>query len=180
MITGTLDHKKMRENYLDALKNPAVADPYYKELDVERQVRQADGSWSEWTAVDRAENLKILDNLPEEDEELTPEDVRIAGLVDPLPFLKAGYWEKVHVASLVPLERREIRRRRMSAAGRHGGWHGHGDGGGCPAWRCRARRWAWVPWRTCRGMGMDGHVRHGRCGMGMGGMGMAGMDGPRI
>ena len=33
VITGTLDHKKMRENYLEALKNPAVADPYYKRLE---------------------------------------------------------------------------------------------------------------------------------------------------
>jgi hypothetical protein len=29
-------------------------------------------------------------------------------LVDPLPFLKAGLWEKVHIASLVPKEKREL------------------------------------------------------------------------
>lgn len=127
VITATFDHKKMRENYLDALKNPAVADPYYKNVDVERQVRQSDGSWSEWTAVDRAENLKVLDNLPDEDEEITTEDVRIPELVNQLPFLKAGYWEKVHVASLVPRDRREIAP--PSPAGRGGFMPGMGRSG---------------------------------------------------
>jgi hypothetical protein len=107
-ITGTLDHKKLRENYLTALKNPAVASPHYKQLDVQRQTRQPDGSWSDWEDVDRERNNLILDNLPEEEEELTPESVRIGALVDPLPFLKAGYWERVHVASLVPKEKREL------------------------------------------------------------------------
>jgi hypothetical protein len=107
-ITGTLDHKKLRENYLTALKNPAVAYPHYKQFDVQRQTRQPDGSWSDWEDVDRERNNLILDNLPEEEEELTPESVRISALVDPLPFLKAGYWERVHVASLVPKEKREL------------------------------------------------------------------------
>jgi hypothetical protein len=110
-ITGTLDHKKLRENYLTALKNPAVAHPHFKQLDVQRQTKQPDGSWpgaDEWEKVDRDSNNKILDNLPEEEEELTPDTVRIKNLVDPLPFLKAGYWERVHVASLVPKEKREL------------------------------------------------------------------------
>ena len=58
--------------------------------------------------VSSDENFKVLDNLPEEDEELTPETVRPYGLVDPLPFLKAGLWEKVHIASLVPKEKKKI------------------------------------------------------------------------
>lgn len=103
-ITGVLDHKKLRENYLQALKNPAIAQPHFKQLDVERQVLQSDGSWSEWEAVDSERNWEIVDNLPEEEEELTPESVRLDALVDPLPFLKSGYWERVHVASLVPEE----------------------------------------------------------------------------
>ena len=107
-ITGTLDHGKMIANYREALKNPAVAYPHYARLDLERQTRQKDGSWSEWEAVDSEENLDILDNLPEEDEELTPENVRPDNLNDPLPFLKAGLWEKVHIASLVPKEKKEI------------------------------------------------------------------------
>ncbi len=107
-ITGVLDHGKLVANYRAALKNPAVANPYYARLDLERQSRQKDGSWSKWEMVNAEENLKILDNLPEEDEELTPETVRPDNLNDPLPFLKAGLWEKVHIASLVPKEKKEI------------------------------------------------------------------------
>ena len=94
-------------NYREAIKNPAVANPHYARLDLERQVRQKDGSWSAWEKVDSDENLKILDNLPEEDEELTPDNVRPDNLNDPLPFLKSGLWEKVHIASLVPKEKKE-------------------------------------------------------------------------
>ena len=75
-----------------------------------------DGTWSDWEDVDAEENLKVLDNLPEEDEELTPETVRPDNLVDPLPFLKAGLWEKVHIASLVPKEKKKVASRRQ---------HGH-------------------------------------------------------
>jgi hypothetical protein len=106
-ITGVLDHKKMKENYATALKNPGAA-PNYKQLDVQRQVRQDDGSWSDWEDVDIEKNRAISYNLPEEEEELTPDTVRIDTLVDPLPFLKAGLWDKVHVVSLVPKERRDI------------------------------------------------------------------------
>jgi hypothetical protein len=107
-ITGFLDHGKMLSNYRAALKNPAVANPHYARLDLERQSRQKDGSWSPWEKVDAEENLKVLDNLPEEDEELTPTTVRPDNLNDPLPFLKNGLWEKVHLASLVPKEKKEI------------------------------------------------------------------------
>src|SRR6202012_5315110 len=103
-----LDYKKLRDNYILALKNPSVAYPHFKQLDVERQVRGSDGEWSDWEAVDLEKNWEIINNLPEEDEELTPEDVRLSALVDPLPFLKAGYWEKVHIASLVPKEKKEL------------------------------------------------------------------------
>ena len=107
-ITGVLDHAKMVANYRLALKNPAVAHPNYKRLDLQRQTLQPDGSWTKWEIVASDENLKVLDNLPEEDEELTPETVRPKSLVDPLPFLKAGLWEKVHIASLVPDEKKKI------------------------------------------------------------------------
>ena len=107
-ITGVLDHGKLVANYRVALKNPAVANPHYARLELERQSRQKNGSWSKWEKVDSEENLKILDNLPEEDEELTPDSVRPNNLNDPLPFLKAGLWEKVHIASLVPKEKKEV------------------------------------------------------------------------
>ncbi|WP_068413802.1 hypothetical protein [Planctomyces sp. SH-PL62] len=107
-LTGTLDHEQMLENYRTALKNPAIAQPNYRRLDVQRQVKQKDGSWSDWADVAADRNLDILDNLPMEDEELAPETVRPENLVDPLPFLTNGLWEKVHIASLVPKELKEI------------------------------------------------------------------------
>jgi hypothetical protein len=104
VLTGTLDYKKLRDNYLTALKIPEVAYPHFVAeggLKLQRQALDDAGEWSEWEDVDRDANLEILDNLPEVEEELTPDEVRVASLVDPLPFLKAGYWERVHVASLV-------------------------------------------------------------------------------
>ncbi len=108
VMTGVLDYKKLRDNYLRALKRPEVAYPHFKQLEVQRQVLQPGGQWSDWADVDYDRNSEILNNLPEEEEELTPDDVRIDALVDPLPFLKAGYWERVHVASLVPKEKKEV------------------------------------------------------------------------
>ncbi len=116
-ITGTIDHKKLRDNYLLALKNAAVAHPNYKQLNVERQTKLSDGTWSEWEAVDSEKNHEITYNLPEEEEELTPDSVRISALVDPLPFLKAGFWEQVHVASLVPKEKLEAEKPTTSMSG---------------------------------------------------------------
>ncbi len=107
-ITGILDHKKMRDNYTTALKDPAAFNPNYKQLDVERQVLQADGTWSDWQMVDAEKNHEISFNIPEEDEELAPEKVLLPALVDPLPFLTAGFWERVHVARLVPKEKRDF------------------------------------------------------------------------
>ena len=57
-ITGTLDHGKMLANYREALKNPAVAHPHYARLDLERQTRQKDGSWTDWEAVDAKRQLR--------------------------------------------------------------------------------------------------------------------------
>ena len=107
-ITGVLDHAQLVANYRSALKNPSVAHPNYARVDLQRQTQLPDGTWSGWEAVSSKENLDILDNLPEvEEEELAPDSVRPEALVDPLPFLKSGLWEKVHVASLVPKEKKD-------------------------------------------------------------------------
>lgn len=66
--------------------------------------------WTEFADVDADANLNVLDNLPEEDEELVPDDVRLPNIVDPLPLAKAGYWTGVHVASLVPKEKVEVKK----------------------------------------------------------------------
>jgi hypothetical protein len=107
-LTATLDHAQMLSNYRDALKNPSTAQPYYLRLEAQRQEQQSDGSWTEWEDVAAKRNQEILDNLPETDEELTPDQVRPPRLNDPLPFLKAGLWEKVHINSLVPEEKKYV------------------------------------------------------------------------
>ncbi len=63
-ITGILDYKTLRENYLTALKRKEVAYPHFKQVDIERQFLQEDGTWSEWELVDADKNHEILDNLP--------------------------------------------------------------------------------------------------------------------
>ncbi len=101
VVTAVIDHEQMRKNWLAALKNPAIAYPAYVKADVERQVR-VDDAWGEWAPVDSDKNFAVLDNLTEGDTEFVPESKRPVALVDPLPFLKAGYWSGVHVARLVP------------------------------------------------------------------------------
>ena len=103
VLTGILDYKELRENYLNALKVPAY--PHFKQLEVERQTLQPDGSWSPWEPVDADRNHSILDNLPEVEEEYAARESLLDALVDPLPFLKAGLWQRVHVARLVPKEK---------------------------------------------------------------------------
>ncbi len=117
VITGTLDNKKLRDNYLNALKDPNLAYPNYKRLDVQRQTLGPDGQWTEFADVDADANLNVLDNVTEVDDELAAADTLLEALVDPLPFPKAGYWTGVHVASLVPKEKAEIKKTDFAAAG---------------------------------------------------------------
>jgi hypothetical protein len=118
VLTGTLDYKKLRDNYYKALKRKDIAYPHFRQgLDLQRQELQDDGSWSDWEDVDRDKNNEVLDNLPENEEELVPDDALLEDLIDPLPFLKAGYWERVHVASLVPKEKKEVTKPAEPAGG---------------------------------------------------------------
>src|SRR5262249_49555361 len=82
-----------------------------------------------WQDVDVNKNYDVLDNIPEIDDELAPENVRPDGLVDRLPFLKNGLWEKVHIASLVPKEKKEIAKP-PAGFGAMGGMYGMGGMGG--------------------------------------------------
>jgi hypothetical protein len=126
-ITGTLDHGQMVANYREALKNPNLAHPQYLHLNVERQTLQPDGTWSSWQKVDADKNLDVLDNLPATEEELAPTNVLPPELVDPLPFLNAGLWEKVHIGSLVPKEKVKIEEPAKNQMG-PGGMGGRGMG----------------------------------------------------
>ena len=122
-VTGVLDHAQLVANYRAALKNPAHAQPHYSKIALQRQTQLPDGTWSKWEDVSADERYKVLDNLPEvEEEELTPDEVRPDALVDPLPFLKSGLWEGVHVAKLVPREKKVIAKEDIRAgAGMMGG-----------------------------------------------------------
>ena len=102
VITGVIDNEQLKKNYLLALKNPAIAYPNYVAAGVERRQRQSDGSWTAWTSPDQDKNYLVLDNVTELETEYVPATQRIEALVDPIPFLKAGYWSGVHVARLVP------------------------------------------------------------------------------
>jgi hypothetical protein len=172
-ITGTLDHDKMRANYREALKNPAVAHPQYLRLDLQRQTMQPDGTWTEWQNVDIDANLRVLDNFPEEDEELTPENVRPKNLVDPLPFLKAGLWEKVHIASLVPKEKKEVPKNEPGGMFGGGGMMGMAGAGGNMGDMMKKMMGNQGGGMADMMKNMAGRMR----GPGMGGMGMMGASG---
>ena len=107
VVTGVVDNELLNKNWLAAVKNPATAYPQYVRADVERQTEKDDGSWTEWALLDWESKFdKVLDQMPEADEELVPLTMRPENLVDPLPFLRAGYWTGVHVARLVPADLR--------------------------------------------------------------------------
>ena len=164
VLTGTLNYKLLRDNYLKALKRPEVAYPHFRAeggLDLQRQYQQDDGTWTDWENVDRDANLAILENLPEEEEELTPDEVRLDPLIDPLPFLKAGFWERVHIASLVPAEKKEVAPSASPMGGMMGGMMGGNQRGMRPPTMDPE---AMGPGMMGRGMGMGG----------MGGMGGGG------
>ena len=127
-----LEHQKLRDNYTKALKNPG-ASPHYLRLDIERQAALDDGSWSKWTRVDHDLTENILAEIFSEDEEYTPENVRLQGLVDRLPFLEVGSWRGVHVGSLIAAEKRkdfaapkkgEAKKKAGGMAGMYGGMGG--------------------------------------------------------
>ena len=128
-ITGLVDHQALRNNYAKALKlDPKSANPDYKRVDLERQTLQSDGTWSDWQPVDHSKNNVILDNLTEAEEELVPQENVLASITDALPFLLNGAFGGVHVASLVPKEKREIAKPDPKTQGGMGGMMG-GKGG---------------------------------------------------
>ena len=61
--------------------------------------------WSDWETVNSEYNQTILAYVTQEDEELAPEDVRLEGLVDMLPFLQIGDYDGAHYAPLIPAEK---------------------------------------------------------------------------
>ena len=132
VITGVLDHRKVQEWASEGVRVPlAPGDYIYRRVDLVRQVLEKDGTWSAWKPVDLMANLRILDNVPEVEEERTPDEVRGRPhyLVDPLPHLTIGHWRGVDVEDFVPP--REKGRRRSAVIARPG--HRHGASSKLPA-----------------------------------------------
>jgi hypothetical protein len=100
VITGVLDHHAIQESATRSGSGDSNSPYFYVRVELARQTRNPDGTWSSWTAVDSEANFRVLDNLPEEDEELI--EVRSQNLVDPLPHLKTGKWQGVNVERLSP------------------------------------------------------------------------------
>ncbi|HWE37068.1 MAG TPA: hypothetical protein VG406_10915 [Isosphaeraceae bacterium] len=109
VLLGTVDNKKLRENWAKALKlDLASAYPHYLRVDVQRQELNDDGTWSDWQVVDYAKNHLVQGDITDAEEEKVPQDVVIHGsLVDQLPFLKVGYWRGVFVDALVSADEKQ-------------------------------------------------------------------------
>jgi hypothetical protein len=124
VVTGIVDHRQLQERIRRerraALREGRAAlppaDRLYRRVDLKRRRLEKDGTWSAWAPIDMEVTLDILDNLPEYDEELTPEEVRVGALVDPLPYLKNSVWSGVDVEKFVPPVWRSRQDRRVVPA----------------------------------------------------------------
>jgi RNA polymerase sigma factor (sigma-70 family) len=94
VVMGILEHKQIRDRWAKARGGDPAFRPQYKRIDLERQVRLADGSWSAWTSTKKEANWTVLDNLPELEKENLPETARPPNLFDSLPLLKQGSWDR--------------------------------------------------------------------------------------
>jgi hypothetical protein len=112
VVTGVVDHRSAQQSVSRGgeLALPS-AERIYRQVELERQSRQGVGPWSNWQPVDREASLRILDNLPEVDDERAPAELLIPTLVDPLPHLTEGVWTDVDVQKLVP----DLRKNTVSA-----------------------------------------------------------------
>jgi hypothetical protein len=100
VVTGVVKHKAICESANRSRFGYPNSPGFYRRVDLARQTRNPDGSWSSWTSVDATPTLRVLDNIPEQDEESI--DLPLPGLVDPLPVLKNGKWLGANVERLVP------------------------------------------------------------------------------
>ncbi|MFI5455858.1 MAG: RNA polymerase sigma factor [Isosphaerales bacterium] len=103
VVTGVVDHRATQASFSDGGRfAPPPMAQIYQRVELERQIQVGVGAWSDWRPVDPKPNLQILDNMPEQDQERTPEDLRFGALVDPLPHLTDGFWSGVDVDRFVP------------------------------------------------------------------------------
>ena len=186
-FTAWVDHKKLRDNFAKALKiDPSAAQPHYIRVELERQQRNADGSWTAWKPVDRRfSEDKVFNLLTEIEAEtneqgvpITEEDVRLEELVDKLPFLENGYWVGVHHAELINPKALETPKKAAPAGGMMGGMGGPGGMMGGPG---GMGGMGGGPAGKAGGMGGPGGMMGGPAGKGGGPAGKAGgMGGPAV
>jgi RNA polymerase sigma factor (sigma-70 family) len=111
VVTGVVDHRAIHTRFSTVgLFMPPPVEEIYKRVELQRQSPQSNGGWSDWQEVNSAPTLQILDNLPEEQAERTPDEVRCPALVDPLPFLTEGVWSGVDVERFIPTSREKTAR----------------------------------------------------------------------
>jgi hypothetical protein len=102
-VTGVVDQRVIEQRLADGVRVGRLwAEQFYRRVELERQELSSTDGWSDWRAVDPEPTIRILDNLPEHNEEKAPEELRITNLVDPLPVLKPGKWKGVDVDRFVP------------------------------------------------------------------------------
>jgi hypothetical protein len=101
VLTGAVDHESIRRE----VRRQSLDDPdsphFYRRVELRRQTRNRDGTWSDWLPVDPEPTLHVLDNIPDETEEQT--SFLVDHLVDPLPVLRNGTWRGVYLERFVAM-----------------------------------------------------------------------------
>jgi hypothetical protein len=100
VLTGVVDHREIQESARQAGFEQFAPQHFYRRIDLQRQTRDEQGNWSAWSMVDPAPTDRVLNNLPEEDEELI--EHLEPNLINPLPHRMHGKWEGVNVERLIP------------------------------------------------------------------------------
>jgi hypothetical protein len=102
VVVGTLDFRAIREARLGKDgRNAELERRLCKRIDLQRQSRNPDGTWTDWNDIDDQALYRILDNITEIAKERTKTDVYLEAVVDPLPLLKSGEWRGVDVPAFL-------------------------------------------------------------------------------
>lgn len=105
VVTGVVDHRAIQENARQAGFDNLDPQHFYRRVELQRQTRDVSGNWSNWSMVNPEPTYLVLDNIPEETEELVQPIVQ--PLVDPLPLQRHGKWRGVNIERLIPKQATE-------------------------------------------------------------------------